>query len=591
MATRSSRQTGRQPNRGAHRQIVQVLAAGSLALLLAACGAASPSASGPARIAVPVMLATVSKGNIAASLTYNGQLTPTYLVTVVPKASGRILKLSVDVGSSVKQGQVIARIEHTELDAQLAQAKANLQAAEAKLATVQAGGRPEQVAQAQASLDATRAKLAGVQRQGRPAQVAQAQASLDAAQAKLAAARQGRPAQIGQAQANLDAAKAKLAQLMDGPTPAQVEQARLAVQQAKDNLYAQQTALDRQVAAGLASKDQRQSALDVAQTQVDQANAALKVLTDPPAADAVNQAKAAVDVATHQLRVAQHPGSAQDVARAQAAVNAAQQQLNLARAPYTAQDIGQAQAAVNGAAAAVALAQRPYTKQDAQVAAAGVAQAQAAVDLVQTQLADAAVTAPVGGIIAKKMANQGDMASPTSPLVSITSTSWEADVHVAEDSIGQVHRGEKVNMVAAAYPTQPFRGTISTIAPLVDSQTRTFTVKIVPTGSTPRLRGGMSTRIEIPTAVHDGVLLVPKAAVIQKDGRTVVFVVAGGKAYATAVRLGLSDGASTEIVAGLAADQRVVVQGQDNLNDGDPVRVQARPSTSAAGSPRPAPGS
>src|SRR5581483_11124570 len=250
------------------------------------------------------------------------------------------------------------------------------------------------------------------------------------------------------------------------------------------------------------------------------------------------------------------------------------QQVALAQKPYTAEDVSQAEAAVRGAQAAVALAAKPFTSEDAQTAAAGVAQAQAAVDLVQTQIDDATVTAPADGVIAKKLQNAGDMAAPAPPVVVLASTQWGVAVQVAEDAIAQVKQGTTVRMTAAAFPEQPFSGTITAISPVIDPQTRTFTVKVEPTGSTPDVRGGMSTRIDVPAAVHNGVPLVPKTAVVSKDGKSLVFTVDAGQAHAVPVTLGLSDDKSAEIVAGLQLGETIVIAGQDRLQDQDPVQVQ-----------------
>ncbi len=495
-----------------------------LALLLAACGTRPADVSQAAEKApTTVRLGTVTTGEIRSMLNYTGDFNPKFVVNVLPKVAGRIVKLNVDLGATVAKDQVIAEIEHTQLDVQMAQARANLQAAQAKLATVNAQGRPEQVAQAQAQLDAAKEKVGALET--------------------------GRPESVGQAQAQLDAAKAKLQQLLNGATPAQVQQAKLAVEQAKDKLFADQTTYDAQVARGQMTKEMRESALDADQTAIDQANAAVKVLIDPPTADQVNQAKAAVDQAQHALDAAQRPGSDQDLAQANAGVRAAE--------------------------AALVLAGKPYTAQDAQAAAAGVAQAQAAIDLVQTQIDDTKVTAPVEGVVARKLVNEGDTVSTGSPLVAIASSQWEVAVQVAEQAIGQVRLGEPVRMTAAAFPDKPFNGVISSIAPLIDSQTRTFTVKAEPRGDTPDVRGGMSTRIDIPAAVHTNVALLPKGALVLKNGQEVAFTVQEGRAHAAPVKTGIADDRNVEILAGLQPGDSVVVVGQNLLEDRDPVTVEA----------------
>jgi len=165
----------------ASNRLAKISAALASVFLLAACGVKPDTgiAPGETKAAVPVKLGQVASGNIRSSLTYSGDLSPKYTVNVMPKESGRILKLAVDLGSQVKRGDVIADLQHNQLDAQLAESRAALEAAQAKLAGVQAQGRPEQVAQAQAALDAANQKLSGLQAQGRPEQVAQAQAAVE----------------------------------------------------------------------------------------------------------------------------------------------------------------------------------------------------------------------------------------------------------------------------------------------------------------------------------------------------------------------------------------------------------------------------
>jgi hypothetical protein len=70
-------------------------------------------------------------------------------------------------------------------------------------------------------------------------------------------------------------------------------------------------------------------------------------------------------------------------------------------------------------------------------------------------------------------------------------------------------------------------------------------------------------------------VLVPNSAIVQRAGKTIVFVAADGRADRREVQLGASDDEYTEVVAGLEAGAQVVAHGQDTLNDGDPVRATA----------------
>jgi multidrug efflux pump subunit AcrA (membrane-fusion protein) len=69
-------------------------------------------------------------------------------------------------------------------------------------------------------------------------------------------------------------------------------------------------------------------------------------------------------------------------------------------------------------------------------------------------------------------------------------------------------------------------------------------------------------------------MLVPKAAVRSLDGRSVVFVVKEDRAERRAVTVGLENGDQVEVLAGVTAGERVVVEGPQTLKDGDKVKVQ-----------------
>lgn len=86
------------------------------------------------------------------------------IVAVSPKIAGRIEQVAVDEGDTVQAGQVIARIESDEIEVQVAQAKANLAAAQAKLNELKSGSRPQQIAQAGAATEQARAGFENAQR-------------------------------------------------------------------------------------------------------------------------------------------------------------------------------------------------------------------------------------------------------------------------------------------------------------------------------------------------------------------------------------------------------------------------------------------
>jgi len=86
----------------------------------------------------PTKLATVDKGDLAKSVFATGKVTPITKVEVKSKASGIVKKLYVDYGDRVKQGQLLAQLDKIEIQAQVDQSRAALEAAQANLSSAQA---------------------------------------------------------------------------------------------------------------------------------------------------------------------------------------------------------------------------------------------------------------------------------------------------------------------------------------------------------------------------------------------------------------------------------------------------------------------
>ncbi|MGA9040358.1 MAG: efflux RND transporter periplasmic adaptor subunit [Terriglobales bacterium] len=86
----------------------------------------------------PTKLAKVEKGDLAKSVVATGKVEPITKVEVKSKASGIVKKLLVDAGDKVKKGQLLAQLDKLEIEAQVEQSKASLQAAEANLTSSKA---------------------------------------------------------------------------------------------------------------------------------------------------------------------------------------------------------------------------------------------------------------------------------------------------------------------------------------------------------------------------------------------------------------------------------------------------------------------
>jgi RND family efflux transporter MFP subunit len=312
----------------------------------------------------------VTTGSIRSVFSYAGAVTATDQVNLVPKTSGIIQSIPVDVGTRVRAGQVLATLDPGTLTDQLAQAQAGLDQAQAKLQQILAQGRPEDVAAATAQLQQAQARLDSMTAQGRPEDINAAQQALAAAQAKLDNMTQGgRPEAIGQAQAALDAANAKLATVLRGPTDDLVQAARNSVNADNAAVAAAQAAVTNVGNTTSSDIQAAQAAVNASQAAVTQAQDALTNGSTTFPSD-LRAAQNAYDAAVMQLNTTQRayeeaknqapvtaPGQLAD---ATAKVSQAQATYDQAQSTLTALTLGASSSSGTGAGSVCA--RDPQTK-------------------------------------------------------------------------------------------------------------------------------------------------------------------------------------------------------------------------------------
>jgi RND family efflux transporter MFP subunit len=508
--------------------------------------------------AVTVSVQPAKEGPISMILPYAGSVQAIDQVNVVSKVSGRIEKALVDVGATVKAGDVLATLDRTSLDPGVKQAEANLAVAQAKLSTIQAGSRPEDIAQAEATLSSAKAKLAQVTKGATAADLQAADSAVVAAQSTLAKA------------------QSDLQKLKQSPTADDLKAASLDLEKAKNALYSAQTSRDGVCGNGKNPAYQCQSS----EATVNASEVALA------------QAQRIYD----NVKAGPKP---EDVATAQQAVTGAQAQLTTAQAKQaqlkagpTAEDLAIAQATVTQAESQLSLKKTPYTPNDVQTAQAQIAQAQAALDAAKAQLNEATIVAPFDGVVTQKLLDAGSLASTQAPVFVLSTSAVEVAVSVEESRFGLVLPGQPVALAIPALVGQPIPAKVSSVAPSADPKTHTFVVKVTPNDQDGKLKAGMFADVKITAKDVSKAVLVTKESVLNQNGKTIVFVVADGKAALRQVSTGLSDDVQVEIVSGVKAGEQVVTAGQSSLSDGDAVRLtgQATGGQQPSGTPGAAPG-
>jgi RND family efflux transporter MFP subunit len=197
--------------------------------------------------------------------------------------------------------------------------------------------------------------------------------------------------------------------------------------------------------------------------------------------------------------------------------------------------------------------------------------AEATVREAEANLAYAEIRAPFAGVIARRPANAGDLASPGLPLLEIEeTTNFEVEALIPASLASDLTPGLVLNVNADGLTmATPVRE----ISPTADSPTRSVEVKLsLPAGAA--VRSGQFVRVQVPGAAVR-TLLIPATAVSLNGQMERVFVLGdGNRASFRLVKTGGSRGDQIEITSGLSVGERVVARPPATLRDGQPLEVQ-----------------
>ena len=430
-----------------------------LALALGGCSALGNQAAQPLPTVVldsktvspqPVATSFVKIGGLSAS----GTVVPIAEIHLAFKQQAKVKTVNVAVGDRVKAGQVLAQLDDSVLQAQIAQAKAAIKVAQANYDLLAVKPASEQVRQSEAALLAATANLSRTIAPSRPADIASAQAALDAAVQAYNKLKAGPLKEdLASAEAGYRNAEAALKQAQYGydnanrqnPAAIGASPAALALEQATNN-YVQAKSL----------YDKAAQAPDNAQVSA--------------AYQAVAAARAALD------RV-QNPAGEYDIAQARAQVETAQAQLDALKAGARSLQLDVAQAQVDAT--------------------------RAALQVLEAQSPDYSLVAPSDAMVIQRAIQPGESILPGTQVITL------ADVDhlrvetkdLSERDVPGIAIGQAANVTIKAL-NQNVTGHVSAIAPTADTlggdvvYRTTIELDSLPPG----LRAGMSVEVEFAAA-------------------------------------------------------------------------------------------
>lgn len=592
-----------------------------LALLLV-CGVAGVlirnmmSAASQAAAGAGWQTQAVTTGPIDASVSATGSVEPRAQAELRFDVEGTVTQVLVEPGATVQAGQPLARVDDADLRLQLEKAQADLKQAQADRDDLLDGATEQEITAAKARVAQAQAQYAQAAGRVTKSDIAAARAKLDAARARLATIQSGHSDEhdaelaLQQSQTQLQAdrhqlsaaktnAELRMRQATNDLTRAQAEYST-----AKQNWdYANETGKDpisiidpttgKRTHPKLDDRQRQQYYNTFVQSEAAMHNAEASVRQDQIDYDTARQAEvtgvqaAEQDVAGAQSKLdgLRAGGIDQQRAAAQAEVAAAQAELNQLTGASRNGDLGSAEAGVT-------IAQSELEKLTADPSASALARAEAAVisadvavKQAQRALEQATLKAPFAATIAQVNLRAGESSTSggistsdsgvnsTNPGIVIADlSSFHVDVPVDELDVTQIKDGQTVRIALDALADKELTGKVTNVEPLAvqnERGTNTYKVTVAIDPSDATLRSGMTATVQIVTQSKPNAVLVPRRAVQTENGESYVLIPKEGPADPQTQRpaserrlvtLGLSNAESIEVLSGLQAGEKVLVQ-------------------------------
>lgn len=208
---------------------------------------------------------------------------------------------------------------------------------------------------------------------------------------------------------------------------------------------------------------------------------------------------------------------------------------------------------------------------------ADVARLQALFDNAETKLDDTNINADWHSgqrFVAQRHVDAGALLSANQPVATIIDISeLKAEISVIERDYPKLSLGHPATITTDAYPGRIFCGNISNIAQNLNETARQAVVRVLIPNPDSALKPGMFIRMEIELARHEGVTVIPREALVRREGAQGVFVYLKdeGNVRFIPVATGLASGNDIEVTSPEALSLPVVIIGNHQLSDGSPV--------------------
>lgn len=207
-----------------------------------------------------------------------------------------------------------------------------------------------------------------------------------------------------------------------------------------------------------------------------------------------------------------------------------------------------------------------------QQAQAAVEQARIGLENAREVLADARVKSPIDGVVSNLSVKEKTMLQAgVAPCTIVNADELEINVSVSESVISLIKPGDEVEVVLNSFPGETFKGTLDAVSTASTSGVYPVVIKLENVDD--KIKAGMFGKVIFSINKKEKTIVIPKDALIVSNEEKYVFVYENKKAVRVDVETGIDNGKDVEIINGLEIGDKLIVKGQDYVEDGDKVRL------------------
>lgn len=199
---------------------------------------------------------------------------------------------------------------------------------------------------------------------------------------------------------------------------------------------------------------------------------------------------------------------------------------------------------------------------------------QAMVSVAEARMADTIVRAPFAGRIGLRRVSLGSLVGPSTVITTLDDTDTiKVDFDLPEVYLSRLTPGLTVKARSAAWPDQEFAGLVSSIDTRVDPVSRTIRVRSVVPNPDGNLRPGMFLTVTLLNESIEAMMIPERALIPERSAQYVLVVDENQRVERREVRIGRRRPGEVEILSGLSAGERVIVDGTQKARSGQLVKI------------------